>query len=60
MNQPTPSMTSTYESITDRQEPIGIVIHRGPRDVSPQDPEDHPMVWAYVWAPAPGDLDEAA
>ena len=29
------------------QEPVGIVISRGTRH------EDVPVVWAYIWGPAP-------
>jgi hypothetical protein len=29
------------------QEPIGIVISRGERD------EPRPVLWAYIWGPAP-------
>jgi len=32
---------------TTEQEPIGIIISRGPQ------PEHAPMVFAYVWGPAP-------
>ena len=35
------------------QEPIGIVISRGTRH------EDVPVVWAYVWGPAPEPTDSA-
>lgn len=34
-------------------EPIGIVISRGARN------EQAPSVFAYVWAPAPEEIDEA-
>jgi hypothetical protein len=38
----------------EQQEPIGIVISRGTRD------EAVPKFWAYVWAPAPAEITEAA
>jgi len=34
-------------------EPIGIVISRGSRN------DQAPSVFAYVWAPAPEEIDEA-
>src|SRR5438874_1402830 len=34
-------------SSSSEQEPVGIVISRGPRR------EDRPIVWAYVYGPAP-------
>jgi len=37
---------------TPDQEPIGIVISRGPRQ------EERPMFRAYVWGPAPEVTDE--
>lgn len=34
-------------------EPVGIVISSGPQEV------ETPRFWAYVWAPAPQDAEEA-
>jgi hypothetical protein len=36
------------------EEPIGIVISNGGRS------EHAPLVWAYVWGPAPDDLGDDA
>lgn len=47
-------MKSTYQPLPAHDEPIGIVIQRGPRE---PDPVEHPRVRAYVWAPAPEDFD---
>lgn len=49
-------MKSTYQPLPVADEPMGIVINRGPRD---PDPIDHPRVRAYVWAPAPEEIDGA-
>lgn len=50
-------MKSTYQPLPAHDEPMGIVIQRGPRE---PDPVDHPRVRAYVWAPAPEDFDALA
>lgn len=52
-------MKRTYQPLPASDEPIGIVINRGPRDQSADLPSDHPRVWAYVWAPAPDEIDLA-
>ncbi len=38
--------------ITETDEPIGIVISSGSRADPP------PSVFAYIWAPAPGEIDD--
>jgi hypothetical protein len=49
-------MKSTYQPLPLFDEPMGIVVTRGDRE---PDPADHPRVRAYVWAPAPDEVDAA-
>lgn len=47
-------MKSSYQPLPQTDEPIGIVIQRGERE---PEPADHPRLRAYVWAPAPEEID---
>lgn len=58
-DQPLLYMKRTYQPLPASDEPMGIVINRGPRDQVADLPSDHPRVWAYVWAPAPDEIDLA-
>ncbi|MFN9215793.1 MAG: hypothetical protein ACK6DK_14690 [Gemmatimonadota bacterium] len=46
----------TYQPLPATDDPMGIVINRGPRE---PDRVEHPRVRAYVWAPAPDEFDSA-